>query len=321
MPTALAVDASNPSEGLLDAPSSGLAASTTPVSQTVPQDSSGVCPVGMVHVEVDFCTNQATRCLHETVEKNNHHHICHAFAPPVICHAPHLKHLSFCMDRYEYPNKEGAHPVIHANWYDAASTCNSVGKRLCWESEWTAACEGPEHLPFPYGWDRDPTACNIGRPFDLPYNDRMYSKNPDTQRKELDRLDRSVRSGAIPRCASAFGVHDLTGNVDEWVNSESREAGGLWAALKGGSYIQARNACRPRTTSHEPNFRFYTLGFRCCKDADPTPKDAASATTAQAEMRPQSLLSPVNGFRTPRVPNPEKDHWPEWQGRVLPLWE
>ena len=29
---------------------------------------------------------------------------------------------------------------------------------------------------------------------------------------------------------------------------------------------EPRNACRPVTTSHEPEFRYYFVSFRCCKD-------------------------------------------------------
>ena len=274
------------------------------------------CPNDMVHIEVEFCKKQVTRCAAQTVAKNNHHQICHHYLPPTKCSDENMTHLSFCIDRYEFPNKEGAHPVIHTNWYDAASTCHSLGKRLCFDSEWTAACEGPDKTPFPYGWDRDPTACNINLPFTLPYNDRMYSKNPATQRRELNRLDRALRSGAMPRCVSGFGVFDMTGNADEWVNNDRKEAGGIWAALKGGSYIEARNACRPRTSSHEPKFRFYTLSFRCCKDVDETAP--GSATVA---AKPQRRVSPVSNMLIPRVPEPGEKYWDPWIGGVVQPWE
>ena len=46
------------------------------------------------------------------------------------------------------------------SWYDAAALCAEQRKRLCWESEWVTACEGPEKLPFPYGLRRDASACS-----------------------------------------------------------------------------------------------------------------------------------------------------------------
>ena len=38
------------------------------------------------------------------------------------------------------------------SWYAARDACSAQGKRLCGESEWTLACEGEEHLPYPYGY-------------------------------------------------------------------------------------------------------------------------------------------------------------------------
>jgi len=40
-----------------------------------------------------------------------------------------------------------------------------------------------------------------------------------------------------------------------------------FAALKGGAWGHVRNACRPVTTSHVPEFRYYFIGFRCYSDA------------------------------------------------------
>ena len=69
-------------------------------------------------------------------------------------------------------------------------------------------------------------------------------------------------------CASGFGVFDMTGNLDEWVTSDQppRERS-KWAGLKGGAWGHVRSQCRPMTTSHEPEFSYYFVGFRCCADA------------------------------------------------------
>ena len=42
-------------------------------------------------------------------------------------------------------------PQYMASWYEAKTTCEGIGKRLCSDTEWTLACEGPEHQPYPYG--------------------------------------------------------------------------------------------------------------------------------------------------------------------------
>jgi formylglycine-generating enzyme required for sulfatase activity len=105
-----------------------------------------------------------------------------------------------------------------------------------------------------------------------------------------------LRSGEAHGCVSKAEVHDLTGNVDEWVNTSkaSREIATLrpgWtdrsasriltdlqnrfpsserpypSPLKGGWWGPVRNRCRPATTAHGPSFTYYQVGFRCCKDA------------------------------------------------------
>lgn len=176
--------------------------------------------------------------------------------------------LDFCIDRYEYPNEKGAHPPVMVSFYDASGLCAAKGKRLCYESEWTAACEGPDELPFPYGWERSAEKCNFDNAWVDPSLKKIYSDDPGVRDAELARLDRSVPSGHKPGCVSGYGVHDLTGNVDEWVlaDRDRPEEKGRFSALKGGAWGHVRNACRPVTTSHEPEFTYYFVSFRCCRD-------------------------------------------------------
>lgn len=174
------------------------------------------------------------------------------------------KSMHFCIDTYEYPNVAGQNPLIFVNWNEAGAMCATRGKRLCNEDEWTFACEGPEALPYPYGYTRDGTACNIDRQW-RPFNEKnMYPRDSEKARNELDRLWQGVPSGTMPRCVSPFGVHDQTGNVDEWTTQVhvSRQP----SILKGGYWSTVRTRCRPSTRSHGPGHFFYQQGFRCCAD-------------------------------------------------------
>jgi formylglycine-generating enzyme required for sulfatase activity len=218
----------------------------------------------------------------------------------------------FCIDRYEYPNQAGAHPPVMVDWYDAAGACGALGKRLCWESEWVSACEGPEKLPFPYGLKRDPARCNIDNLWLKPDLQKMNAGSPAISGPELLRLDQSAPSGAKEGCVSGFGVRDLTGNLDEWVNAESTHKKSLWAGLKGGAWGHVRNACRPMTTSHPPEFRYYFISFRCCADAvlDPiVERDRALWTPPRqpSHRDPSGAISPgwtprERGPNQPKVP-------------------
>jgi formylglycine-generating enzyme required for sulfatase activity len=230
----------------------------------------------MVLVDATYCPNPVLHCLKSEYDKPNHITICHRFAPGQPCPGGERRQR-FCIDRYEYPNREGAHPPVMVSWYDGAAACAAEGKRLCWQSEWESACEGPEKLPFPYGLERDPDKCNIDNRYVKPDLDRVYSSKPEVQSAELLKLDQGVASGERPGCVSGFGVHDLTGNFDEWVSSEENKGKSQWAGLKGGAWGHVRNACRPMTTSHPPEFTYYFISFRCCADAPPPPPDGADA--------------------------------------------
>ncbi len=174
------------------------------------------------------------------------------------------KEMSFCIDRFEYPNQKGVYPWIMVSWYEAEDLCAEEGKRLCSEEEWTFACEGEEATPYPYGYTRDASACVIDKTW-RPYHEAaMRPRDGANAAAELDRLWQGVPSGSQARCRSPFGVYDLTGNVDEWTRS-SRE-GERPSILKGGYWGPVRTRCRPATRSHDENHIFYQQGVRCCTD-------------------------------------------------------
>lgn len=78
---------------------------------------------------------------------------------------PPTVHLRFCIDRFEHPDRVGEMPDRHVSFWQAREACQAAGKRLCYEHEWTLACEGNERRPYPYGWHRDNAACNTSRCF------------------------------------------------------------------------------------------------------------------------------------------------------------
>ena len=66
---------------------------------------------------------------------------------------------SFCMDKYEWPNKKGAFPRSYVSVYQAMDTCAAAGKRLCTADESTIACTGPYGWKYPYGASYELYAC------------------------------------------------------------------------------------------------------------------------------------------------------------------
>lgn len=259
------------------------------------------CPSDMVLVDTMHCPSIERRCLKDELNVPNHITICHRFAEePGRCEGGERRER-FCIDRYEYPNREGARPPVMVDFYDAMALCEEAGKRLCWESEWISACEGPSKTPFPYGYERDPQACNIDNPWIEPSLKKMYDADERVAGAELRRLDQGVPSGSKPRCKSGFDVHDQTGNVDEWVLLETKRGRGGYAGLKGGGWGHVRNACRPVTTSHAPEFKYYFVSFRCCRDATATKGDPevwAPPPIPREKHKPKALVS--RGFSSDR---------------------
>lgn len=171
--------------------------------------------------------------------------------------------MHFCIDRFEYPNRAGANPVVMVDWYEANTLCAGEGKRLCTEDEWTFACEGEEATPYPNGYARDAAACVIDRPW-RPWT-RFGRRTAPATLHLLDTLWQGEPSGSRPACRSAAGVYDLTGNIDEWTRSS--RPGTRPSVLKGGYWGPVRARCRPATRAHNESHRFYQQGLRCCGDA------------------------------------------------------
>ena len=251
------------------AKNASLADSVTPTGPAgASASTAAICPPDMVHVKKEFCPDLEHRCVRSEYDKANHITICHRFDTDYKrCRGARIA-LDFCIDQFEYPNREGAHPPVMVNWHEAKGLCASHDKRLCYESEWTAACEGPDEKPFPYGFERSKERCNIDNRWISPSLARVYSRDPSIRDAELARLDQSKPSGAMPGCVSEYDAYDLTGNFDEWVmaDRDRPKARGRLAALKGGAWGHVRNACRPVTTSHEPEFTYYFVSLRCCRD-------------------------------------------------------
>ena len=169
-------------------PSEPPAPRIEPVDKARPVAKTEPCPDDMVFVDTTYCENVALSCAKSEYEKSNHLTICHRFKPGQTCKGG-LRRQRYCIDPYEYPNQKGGHPPVNVSAFDGATLCAARGKRLCYESEWVAACEGPDKLPFPYGLERSKKMCNIDNRYIAPSLERAYSNNAATQDAELRRLD------------------------------------------------------------------------------------------------------------------------------------
>jgi hypothetical protein len=257
------------------------------------------CPADMALVDGDYCTELELKCKKSTYAKQNKKIICHEFASPTKCVGQKI-HRRYCIDKYEWPNKAGEKPVVMNDFPHAQKLCAAQGKRVCTETEWTQACEGPEYKPYPYGYARDPNKCRGDRPYRHPKKQAngmllTHSKNQAKAQAELDRLYDAVPSGSQPECVSDYGVHDMPGNADELAASERTKK--VYARMTmgdgheeqlrtddlydnvttGGPWVDGvRNQCRPKIYTHNEGFSYYYLSFRCCAEADGKPTDPRS---------------------------------------------
>jgi formylglycine-generating enzyme required for sulfatase activity len=207
-------------------------------------------------------------CNKSWFDKSNKKTVCEEFEPSAKCVGDKQK-KRFCMDRYTYPNQKGALPEVMNRFHQAELKCAALNKRLCTETEWTMACEGPRYLPYPYGYVRDSKKCHGDVAWDSPNMPKVAKRDP----VELARLWKGVPNGSQPACVSEYGVPDLPGNVDEVVASESFHLPGYKGKFDsvhtgGPWYKGVRNQCRPKIYTHNEGFYYYFLGFRCCAEPD-----------------------------------------------------
>jgi formylglycine-generating enzyme required for sulfatase activity len=193
---------------------------------------------------------------------------CWGFFPNLAMMEPRHTQIATCMDLYEWPNQKGKRPQVMMSFIEAEKMCAAKGKRMCTEFEWELACEGPQHRPWPWGWERRGDVCNNDKRYRAFSIEKVSSSDKQVRDREVARIWQGAPSGAYPECKTHAGVMDMVGNVEEWVATSRKE----WphrSSLKGGYWSKQWAGCRGTNDSHSPQFRFYEIGFRCCRAPSP----------------------------------------------------
>lgn len=245
---------STPSPADVASANGGVAASP-PANDPAPAKPSPAvsCPDDMVLVSGDYCPDVKHTCLRWMDPPGTYENFrCAVYAKPAKCASTQRAAMQFCIDRDEYTKPGEKLPEVHHSWTSAKAVCEQQGKRLCLESEWQFACEGEEMRPYPYGFVRDSTACNI---------DRTNLGKPNSGLRDL-----RMPAGSHAKCLSPFGVRDMSGNVEEWATLDEPKDPKDKSSMKGAWWLPGRNHCRAATTGHGETYEGSQVGVRCCKD-------------------------------------------------------
>ncbi len=143
-----------------------------------------------------------------------------------------------------------SHPVVLVARDEAERYCGWWGKQhrgrgtLPTERQWSRAAGGDDGTTFPWGSAHDPSRANT-------WETGVGDTTP---------------VGALPEDASAFGVHDMAGNVAEWTQTRTDAS---HSVLKGGSWAESLVEARTTARAVAPDgLRHVTVGFRCVFSAD-----------------------------------------------------
>ncbi len=203
-------------------------------------------------------------------------------------------------DRFTHPIKtddlgwgRGRRPVIHVSWHDAkkyvAWLSSQTGQRyrLLSEAEWEYSARAGSATKYHFG-NKESELCRYANLFDTPIRNRFYTVFfLATTVVDYDPpcSDGASKTSLVGRYEpNAFGLHDMHGNVSEWVEdcwnwnySNAPPDGSAWLrgrcdvrVFRGGSWNTGpwalRSAFRVQSAT---GVRHKSLGLRVARTLDP----------------------------------------------------
>jgi len=155
---------------------------------------------------------------------------------------------------YNATGKED-HPINCVDWHQAKAYCQWLGGDLPTEAQWEYAARGGDGRIYPWG-NESPGEIRLN------YNNNIGKTTP---------------VGSYPAGVSPFGLHDMAGNVMEWVadwydsypsTAQVDPTGpgtGTDRVLRGGNFLDGGGQVHAAIRYYvNPNLRYNgSFGFRC----------------------------------------------------------
>lgn len=181
--------------------------------------------------------------------------------------------ITFDGANYDIPPASANFPVYAVTWYGARAYCEALGRRLPTEAEWERAARGELAARYPWG--------------------NEWSANNAKTRVPVDGPQGPVAVGSYPSGRNSYGMLDMAGNVEEWVNDwydsgyyttmanqpqpvtdpqgpvagvQKVLRGGSWNAMPFFSRTMHRRSTDPLPADNTADFP-RSVGFRCAADA------------------------------------------------------
>ncbi len=226
------------------------------------RESRFVCPPDMVMIGRDYCVDIYEASLVQIGDDGREQPFpYYEMLPPGV--------------KVRAVSQAGVFPQGYISGVQSKAACEASGKRLCKPDEWKNACMGPKKTLFPYGNTREVGRCNDnGRSAmhwfnpeldDKPEHRWMWGFAGNMTDPRLNQLEGTLTlTGAREGCTNEYGVHDMVGNLHEWVDDPE-------GTFQGGYYLDTHlngDGCYYRTTAHPMSHLDYSTGFRCCADVD-----------------------------------------------------
>jgi formylglycine-generating enzyme required for sulfatase activity len=201
------------------------------------------------------------------------------------------------------------HPMVEVSWYGAQAYCEWRGARLPLDDEWEKAAKGAvEHFIFPWGDTLVDNAANYDS------NGDPWENAGDPETTQVGYFDGTDHGGEYSTAdgRSPYGLHDMAGNVREWVDAcyqsdsykdnppkhitaDSQEPKFEYCITRGGSW--GFGAAYGLRTSHRhgytPLATSDNFGFRCSWDTYSTTTTITSTSTTTTVEPTTTTVEPT----------------------------